>query len=163
MPQPNAYAEYLESQVLSADPVELVRLLYRAAVEATRRARCHLAAGQIAERSRQISKTHAILTQLSLSLDHSRGQTVSHSLAELYDYMQRRLIEANARQIEAPLVEVESLLATLLEGWENFTPGEEPMPSQAPPRPAPDEIRPYRGFPACFAPETGYASQNWSL
>src|ERR1035438_8352606 len=81
---------YLESQVLSADPMELVRLLYRAAGDATRSASAHLAAGRIAERSRQISKAYAILLQLSASLDHARGGTVSRSLAELYDYMQRR-------------------------------------------------------------------------
>src|ERR1035438_2444091 len=87
---------YLESQVLTADPMELVRLLYRAAGDAARSASAHLAAGRIAERSRQITKAHAILSQLSVSLDHARGGALSRSLAELYDYMQRRLLEANS-------------------------------------------------------------------
>ena len=46
-------------------------MLYRAAWDATRSASAHLAAGRIAERSRQISKAYAILTQLSGSLDHT--------------------------------------------------------------------------------------------
>src|SRR5450755_4372535 len=117
MPQSDAY---LESQVLTADPMELVRLLYRAAGDATRNARVHLSAGRIAERSRQISKAHAILSQLSVTLDHTRGGTLSRSLAELYDYMQRQLLDANQRQKAEPLVEVESLLATLMEGWEEL-------------------------------------------
>ncbi|HBY61333.1 MAG TPA: flagellar export chaperone FliS, partial [Solibacterales bacterium] len=37
---------------------------------------------------------------------------------ELYDYMQRRLLEANARQEDAPLAEVERLLSTVRDGWE---------------------------------------------
>ncbi len=155
---------YLESQVLTADPLELVRLLYRAAADATRDARLHLAAGRILERSHQVSKVHAILTQLSVTLDHERGGTLSRNLAHLYDYMQRRLLEANQQQKAEPLVEVEGLLATLLEGWEQTRVVADPAPLA----PSPNEeerIPAYGGYPAMF--ESGgaaeYASQSWSL
>src|SRR5271170_3550294 len=107
---------YLESRILTADPLELVRMLYRAAVDCTRRARAHLAGGRIAERSREICRALALISELSGSLDHARGGALSRNLVELYDYMQRRLLEANARQKAEPLAEVESLLATLLAG-----------------------------------------------
>jgi len=156
---------YLESQVLTADPVELVRLLYRAAANAVRSAGAHLETGRIAERSRQISKAHAILSQLSATLDRARGGTLSRSLAELYDYMQRRLLEANLRQQAAPLKEVESLLATLLEGWDQVrsTP-EHALDSQrwrADGDPSPTD----GGYPPAFVPAfaADYASQSWSL
>lgn len=42
---------YLESQVMTADPLELVRLLYRAASDATCAAQACLATGRIADRS----------------------------------------------------------------------------------------------------------------
>jgi len=116
---------YLESRILTADPLELVRMLYRAAVEATRRSRAHLAGGRIAERSREICRAMAIISELSGSLDHSRGGAISSNLAKLYDYLQRRLIEANARQKPEPLAEVESLLTTLLVGWEKARPASE--------------------------------------
>jgi flagellar protein FliS len=157
---------YLESQVLTADPLELVRLLYRAAGDATRRAHAHLSAGRIAERSRQISKAHAILTQLSVSLDHARGGALSRSLAELYDYMQRRLLEANLRQKAEPLVEVESLLATLLEGWDQIrTASEHTAPHADPRSPISGEPGEYGGYTAAFAPSAAaeYASQSWSF
>jgi len=157
---------YLESQVLTADPMELVRLLYRAAADATRSAGAHLAAGRIAQRSRQISKAHAILSQLSLSLDHARGGTLSRSLAELYDYMQRRLLDANLRQKAEPLVEVEGLLATLLEGWEQIL----TVPGNAGPQGTPSPMTgehstEYGGYPAVFAAgaTAEYASQSWSF
>jgi flagellar protein FliS len=158
---------YLESQVLTADPMELVRLLYRAAGDAARNASAHLAAGRIAERSRQITKAHAILSQLSVSLDHARGGALSRSLAELYDYMQRRLLEANLRQTAAPLAEVESLLSTLLEGWDQIRAAPEHAAPQGNPHwPAGAEPSPaYGGYPAVFAPGASaeYASQSWSL
>jgi flagellar protein FliS len=164
MPLQDAYGEYLHSQVLTADPLELVRLLYRAAGDATRCAQLHLAAGRIAERSHQISKAHAILTQLSLSLDHSRGETLSRSLVELYDYMQRRLIEANARQRMEPLVEVENLLSTLAEGWEKVGRTAD-QPTALPGLRRPRESVEYSGYPAAaqFVPETEYATQSWSF
>jgi flagellar protein FliS len=158
---------YLESQVLNADPMELVRMLYRGACAATRNASAHLAAGRIAERSRQISKAHAILSQLSVSLDHARGGTLSRSLLELYDYMQRRLLEANLGQKAEPLAEVERLLATLLAGWDRIGRGPEYGASPSAPRsPARGEqSRESDAYPAVFAPGAAAEppSQSWSL
>jgi flagellar secretion chaperone FliS len=163
MPPQNAY---LESQVLTADPMELVCLLYRAAGDAVRSACAHLAAGRIAERSRQISKAHAILAQLSVTLDHTRGGKLSRSLAELYDYMERRLLEANLRQKREPLMEVETLLSTLQEGWDQIRTAAEQSVPQGNPR-APGDAGAARetgGYPAVCAPPAGeYAPQDWSF
>ena len=112
---------YLEAEVLNADPVKLVAILYRAAVESIAAARRHLQSGDILERSRKITKASEILNQLMLSLDHSSGGDLSRNLVELYAYMQTRLIEANGRQIDAPLAEVESLLKVLAEAWREAT------------------------------------------
>jgi flagellar secretion chaperone FliS len=109
--------QYLEAEVLGADPVKLVHMLYRGATEAVAAARRHLAAGEIRQRSRQITKSWEILYELSRSLDHERGGEISRRLGALYAYMQTLLLEANARQTDAPLAEVEALLATLGEGW----------------------------------------------
>ena len=111
------YDAYLEAEVLSAAPVKLVTILYRAAIDCVGAARLHLKAGAIRERSRQITKASEIIRELTRSLDHSQGGEISRSLAELYAYMQAQLIEANAQQIDPPLAEVEKLLSTLLEAW----------------------------------------------
>jgi flagellar protein FliS len=111
------HGRYLETEVLSADPVKLVGMLYRAAIEATGAARRHLKAGAIGERSRQIMKAWEIVAELSRSLDHQRGGEISRSLNGLYAYLQRRLLEANMQQADAPLAEVEQLLTTLDEAW----------------------------------------------
>ncbi len=167
---------YLESQVLTAEPIELVRLLYRAAGDAVRSASAHLAAGRILERSQQVNKAYAILSELTVTLDPARGGTLSHSLAELYDYMQRRLVEANRLQQPELLAEVERLLATLQEGWDQIqtNPQESASHSSAasPERPVSpereEEFTGYGEYSAVYAPAaTGYASsqyasQSWS-
>lgn len=113
----NPYGAYLESQVLSASPLQLVQLAYEGTLEAVRQARVHLAERRIFERSRAISKAQEILMELAKALDFEAGGELSTRLAQLYDYMQQRLMEANLKQIEAPLTEVENLLGTLCEGW----------------------------------------------
>jgi len=56
------------------------------------------------------------LVQLFQALDHDRGGDLSHRLAALYDYMLRRLTEANFHQRDEPLAEVLNLLSTLADG-----------------------------------------------
>jgi flagellar protein FliS len=111
------YDTYLETEILGADPVSLVHILYRGAIEAVGEARRYLAAGAIRERSRKVTKAWEIIHELTISLDREHGGEISRRLGELYYYMQARLLEANWRQADAPLVEVESLLTTLCEAW----------------------------------------------
>jgi flagellar protein FliS len=118
----DAYQNNRESEILSASPLELVEMLYKGAIGYVNDARRHLGAGEIRERSNAISKASAILAELAQSLDHEKGGKISQTLAELYDYMQRRLIKANAEQIEPPLIETVKLLETLLEGWQTCIP-----------------------------------------
>lgn len=84
-----------------------------------RDARRHLAQGAIRERSKQIGRARQILRELSASLDRERGGELSPRLAGLYAYMQTRLMEANSRQLDAPLQEVERLLSDLSEAWQS--------------------------------------------
>jgi len=106
------------ANVLSADPMELVCLLYQHAQDAVREARRHLAVRDIAARGKAISKAVALIGELNSSLDHKAGGAISANLKQLYEYMTRRLTEANIRQQDGPLAEVESLLATLSQAWQ---------------------------------------------
>lgn len=121
------FGRYLEAEVLHADPIKLVDLLYRGAVEAIAEARRHLKSGEIGQRSRRITQAYEILDELARSLDHQNGAEISRNLESLYRYMQGRLLEANSKQTEPQLVEVERLLATLREAWKGV-----PTPQQVP-------------------------------
>jgi flagellar protein FliS len=114
----NANDAYLESRVFSADPVELIRILYESAIAAVEDARRNLAAKAIAERSRSINKACGILAELIASLDRERGGEIADRLAQLYGYMHSRLIEANRLQADVPLADVLSLLKTLSGAWD---------------------------------------------
>jgi flagellar protein FliS len=108
---------YMENAIQSASPVELVRLMYEVALQSVGRARRCLREGDPEGRSREISRAHAIVTELAFALDHEVAPELGRNLAELYDYIGRRLLEAHTAQDEAPLEEVTRLLSTLLDGW----------------------------------------------
>jgi flagellar protein FliS len=118
----NPYTAYLEATVLTAEPVELIRILCRAAVDSVRDARAHLAAGDIPGRANAISKSVGILHELNLSLHHDEGPAIALNLVELYDYMQRRLLAGHLDQSDAPLAEVARLLDTLSDAWNQIDP-----------------------------------------
>lgn len=151
----SAHETYFENRILGASPTELVNMLYQGAIGAVQDARHHLADGKIAERSRAISKACAILTELSRALDPKAGGELASRLAALYDYMRRKLLEANFRQIDQPLGEVLSLLATLSEAWAEIS-----RPREAA-EPAHSSWQ-QTGFPSAdFEPV--YSTGSWSL
>jgi flagellar protein FliS len=96
-------------------------MLYSGAIEATAAARRHLKDREIRQRGRQIMRALEILRELTSSLD-PQYEEISRPLRDLYVYMQGRLIEANVKQIDEPLAEVEQLLKTLHEGWKAAIP-----------------------------------------
>jgi flagellar protein FliS len=150
----NGHGAYVAEKILSADPVELIGMLYGAAIESVESARRHLAAGTIPARSAALSKALEILGELTASLDPEPA--LSHRLAELYDYMQRRLLEANFEQKDAPLAEVSRLLATLAEAWQAV-----PHPTTKPSTRNAQPVLPASWNPLEPAPEG--AAHNWSF
>src|SRR5271155_4255697 len=94
---------YFEQMILSASPVELVRLMYQQAIASVADAREHLRARRVKERIRATRKTYAILTELMISLDAGKWPELAANLRRLYCYMQQRLIESNFSREDKPL------------------------------------------------------------
>lgn len=127
---------YLESRILSADPIELIQILYEHAILAVVDARRQLAAGDIAARSKAVSQCIAILGELDASLNHQAGGPLSQELARLYEYMQVQLTLGNFEQKDEPFASVETVLRTLADGWKSVRPADarvsELVPAEVP-------------------------------
>lgn len=65
----------------------------------------------------KISKAIQIIDNLRASLDLGNGGDLAENLRALYDYMERRLVEANLGNDRKILAEVCSLVEELKEGW----------------------------------------------
>jgi flagellar protein FliS len=113
-------ATYLAQKTLSAEPLELVAMLYLTAITEVREARRYLAEGQISLRSKAISKACTVISELNASLNMEAGGELSKRLRALYGYFLVRLLDANRYQADAPLAEVLGLLSTLSEGWQTI-------------------------------------------
>jgi flagellar protein FliS len=114
----NAYQNYLENEVLTAEPLKLVVLLYQGAVDSIAAARLQLEAGNLPKRTKLIDKAQAIVWELNRTLDMNGGGDLSAQLSRLYAYIRSRLGEARLKQSDQPLAEAERLLSTLLEAWQ---------------------------------------------
>jgi len=119
----NFYRTYVQAEILNADPIKLVCLLYRGALERVAEARQCQKRGDIAGRSRAVSRATAIINELMLSVDRQQGAEIAGNLIELYDYIVRCLNEGNFRQTDEPFQEAENLLGTLASAWEECVGG----------------------------------------
>jgi flagellar protein FliS len=112
----------VEVQVSEASPHRLVQLLFHGALTRLAAARGALQAGETARKGEFIGKTIAILEGLRISLDHQQGGAIAANLEDLYQYMERRLLEANARNDAGALTEVSALLQEIEAGWKAIEP-----------------------------------------
>jgi flagellar protein FliS len=146
---------YLESRILSASPLELINILYEHATIEIQEARQSLARGDVAARSRSISKAIAIIGELRSSLDHEAGGEIASNLGRLYRYMCVRLTAGNLNQSDAPLAEVERLLGSVGIAWRAITPISGKDRSSDP------WLEPAGHIPV--AEESSYAAGGWSV
>lgn len=115
----NAYARVgVESGVMSADPHQLIVMLFDGAQAAIRAARIHMQAGNSAEKGRSISKSLDIVNNgLAAALDREQGGEIAEQLGALYRYIASLLLKANLRNDEASLDEAERLLEDIASAW----------------------------------------------
>lgn len=109
--------QYFENQVNTASPEQLLIMLYNGAIRFVGEAEEAMANKKIAYRGERISKSIAILSELSATLDHEIGGEIAANLAALYDYMIRTLLAANIQDDASKLAEVREMLSGLRDTW----------------------------------------------
>ena len=109
---------YKETQITTTDPGTVLLLLYQGAIDALNRAAGFMAAGNMADKGKQILKANDIINQFIASLDFEVGGELAHNLEGLYRFMLEQILFANAHNEPKPLTTVVSLLTTLKSGWD---------------------------------------------
>lgn len=119
-----AYAQVsVESAVMSASPHQLIVMLFDGAVSSLVRARLFLQQGDIIAKGEALSKAINIIDNgLKAGLDHDKGGDVATNLSSLYDYMVRRLLQANLHNDGQAIEEVEGLLSNIAGAWKQISP-----------------------------------------
>jgi flagellar protein FliS len=112
------HCAYAQNEVLNASPERLVQLLYDLGIRSVVQARECNRKRDISGRVRHINKAFAVLVELSDGLDFDSGGEIAINYARIYEYCQRKLTEANVRQSDELLAEVQTLLQDLQEAWQ---------------------------------------------
>jgi flagellar protein FliS len=114
----NAYNTYRETQTQTADPGELVVMLYKGAARFLASAIEAIGAKNLETANNSFVRAQAIISELSDTLDLKQGGELAQNLFQIYEYMNFRLVDANLRKDAAPAREIETLLRDLLPAWE---------------------------------------------
>lgn len=110
----------VSTAVSTANPVQLIVLLYDGAMTAVATAKGEIERQNIQEKSRLIIKALTIIEGLRTAIDHKNGGEIAANLNDLYLYMSMQLTNANLKNDLEKLDEVHRLLGELRASWETL-------------------------------------------
>lgn len=111
----NPYQAYQTNSVTTAAPGELTLMLYNGCLKFINLGRVAIEKKNIQEKNINIQKAQNIIQELMVTL--KMDYEFSKKMMSLYDYMNRRLIEANLKNDTAILDEVEELITEFRDTW----------------------------------------------
>lgn len=104
--------------VESATPHRLIQLMMERVLAKISMAGGHMQQNDVSNKGRLIGDAIELISGLQESLNYKASKNLSANFDALYDYMTRRLLEANLRNDEGILLEVASLMGELKEAWD---------------------------------------------
>lgn len=109
------YNAYLRSKVMTATPAELTLMLYEGAIKFVNKAIMSIEKDDVMGAHNNLMKTQRIIEELRASLDHK--YPVAKEFDTVYEYILRRLVEANIKKNKDILEEVLEHLRTMRDTW----------------------------------------------
>ena len=109
------YNAYLRSKVMTATPAELTLMLYEGAIKFVNKAIMSIEKDDVMGAHNNLMKTQRIIEELRASLDHK--YPVAKEFDTVYEYILRRLVEANIKKDKDILEEVLEHLRTMRDTW----------------------------------------------
>ncbi|WP_342473006.1 flagellar export chaperone FliS [Metasolibacillus sp. FSL H7-0170] len=111
----SAYNAYKQNSVTTASPGELTLMLYNGCLKFLVKSKKAIEEKKFEEKNTNILKAQAIIAELMSTLN--MDIEISKQMLPLYEYMNRRLIEANTKNDLAILEEVEGLVTEFRDTW----------------------------------------------
>lgn len=113
--QSSAHNAYKQNSVTTASPGELTLMLYNGCLKFLTIAKKAMLDKNIEAKNTNLQKAQAIITELMVTLD--MNVPISKEIQPLYDYMNRRLLEANIKNDPAIIDEVAGLVTEFRDTW----------------------------------------------
>ena len=115
MALPKAYEQYNNSKILTASKPELTLMLYEGAIKFCNIAIMSIEKKDIQKAHTNIMKVQRIIAEFRATLDHK--YPVAKDFDRVYEYLERRLIEANTKKDIEILEEVNTHLRSMRDTW----------------------------------------------
>ncbi|MCH7487203.1 MAG: flagellar export chaperone FliS [Proteobacteria bacterium] len=109
--------DYGPEQVMAADPVTLVAMLYDKAVLSLKAAVQAIHKDEIEVRWKNSHRAREIINHLFMTLDLEKGGEIASNLEALYAYMLQRLLDVDLKNNARAAEEVIELLEPLRASW----------------------------------------------
>lgn len=109
------YAAYANNKISTASPAELTLMLYEGAIKFCNLAIMAIEQKDIAKAHMNIMKAQDIIDEFQATLDHRYA--VAKDFNDVYQYLKRRLIQANIKKDPEILEEVLEHLRTMRDTW----------------------------------------------
>lgn len=111
----NPYQQYQQQSVMTASPGELVVMLYNGCIRFIKQAMECIESKDLEGAHKAIIRAQDIILEFMTTLDMK--YEISHNLLALYDYLHRRLVEANTKKDVVILEEVLTFVTELRDTW----------------------------------------------
>lgn len=111
----NPQQVYKQNAVTTASPGELTLLLYNGCLKFINRAKKAMEENNIEERNKNLIKAQNIIQELMVTLN--TDIPVAKNMMQMYDYMYRRLVEANTKNDVEIVAEVEDFVIQFRDTW----------------------------------------------
>ncbi|MFQ3545359.1 flagellar export chaperone FliS [Halobacillus rhizosphaerae] len=106
---------YQNNSVETASPGELTLMLYNGCIKFIKVAKTAMENKEIEKKNTNIQKAQNIIQELMVTMNQEYA--VSKEILPLYDYMNRRLMEANVKNDAAILDEVHGMAVEFRDTW----------------------------------------------
>lgn len=113
----NTARRYQQVQVTTMTPGEVLLALYDGMIRFLNSAKLCLQNKQMTKAREFLSKTHAILSELTIALDHTVAPELCAQLASIYGFCMERAVHASVHAQAQDIDEILRTLTPLKEAW----------------------------------------------
>jgi flagellar protein FliS len=113
----NPAQNYLRTKVLTATPEQLQLMLYDGAIRFAEQGRIALSEKRFEQSYELLTRTQKIIVELQCGLKHDLAPDLCGKLAALYNFVHRKLVDANTKHELPALDEALNILRYQRETW----------------------------------------------
>ncbi len=116
---------YLEQQVNSAHPLDLIIMLYNKAISCLKIAKTSIEEGvdkdeNVKKKAENLGRATEIIAYLQGCLNFEKGGEIARNLNEIYDVLIKELVRANIENNVEILEKTINILTNLKKAWEDI-------------------------------------------